>query len=80
MSWFRNSKAATTPDYTGLQLQTSVNTLPIPIVWGQTKAAANIVWYQNFQTHGGGTNGKPRKLARLLNRDWHVACVWSQPA
>ena len=58
MSWFRNSKAATTPDYTGLQLQTSVNTLPIPIVWGQTKAAANIVWYQNFQTHGGGEGGK----------------------
>ncbi len=58
MSWFRNSKAATTPDYTGLQLQTSVNTLPIPIVWGQTKAAANIVWYQNFQTHGGGSGGK----------------------
>ena len=58
VSWFRNSKAATTPDYTGLQLQTSVNTLPIPIVWGQTKAAANIVWYQNFQTHGGGSGGK----------------------
>ena len=58
MSWFRNSKAATTPDYTGLQLQTSVNTLPIPIVWGQTKAAANVVWYQNFQTHGGGSTGK----------------------
>ncbi|HEY3720637.1 MAG TPA: hypothetical protein VGL41_10915, partial [Roseiarcus sp.] len=58
MSWFRNSKAATTPDYTGLQLQTSVNTLPIPIVWGQTKTAANIVWYQNFQTHGGGSGGK----------------------
>jgi hypothetical protein len=58
VSWFRNSKAATTPDYTGLQLQTSVNTLPIPIVWGQTKTAANIVWYQNFQTHGGGSGGK----------------------
>ena len=41
-------KAATTPDYTGLQLQTSVNTLPIPIVWGQTKAAANMIWYQQF--------------------------------
>ena len=43
-----------TPDYTGLQLQTSVSTLPIPIVWGQTKAAANVIWYSNFQTHGGG--------------------------
>ena len=53
MSWFR-AKSSTKPDYTGLQLQTSVSTLPIPIVWGQTKAAANVIWYSNFQTHGGG--------------------------
>ncbi len=53
MSWFRQ-KGAAKPDYTGLQLQTSVNTLPIPIVWGQTKIAANVVWYSNFQTQGGG--------------------------
>jgi hypothetical protein len=53
MSWFRQ-KGAVKPDYTGLQLQTSVNTLPIPIVWGQSKLAANVVWYTNFQTHGGG--------------------------
>jgi hypothetical protein len=58
MSWFRASKASTKPDYTGLQLQTSVNTLPVPIVWGQTKAAANVIWYQNFQTQGGGGGGK----------------------
>jgi hypothetical protein len=58
VSWFRNSKASTKPDYTGLQLQTSVNTLPIPIVWGQTKVAANVVWYQNFQSQGGGGSGK----------------------
>jgi hypothetical protein len=53
MSWFRQ-KGAVKPDYTGLQLQTSVNTLPIPIVWGQSKVATNVVWYTNFQTHGGG--------------------------
>ncbi len=53
MSWFRD-KSGQKPDYTGLQLQTSVSTLPIPIIWGQTKAAANVIWYANFQTHGGG--------------------------
>ena len=57
MSWFRQS-GATKPDYTGLQLQTSVNTLPIPIVWGQSKIAANVVWYTNFRTNGGGGGGK----------------------
>jgi hypothetical protein len=31
MSWFRQKSSSTKPDYTGLQLQTSVNTLPIPM-------------------------------------------------
>jgi hypothetical protein len=53
MSWFRQNTGQK-PDYTGLQLQTSVNTLPIPIVWGRTKVAANVIWYANFQTHGSG--------------------------
>lgn len=57
MSWFRQ-KSVAKPDYTGLELQTSVNTLPIPIVWGQGKIAANVVWYTNFQSHGGGSGGK----------------------
>ncbi|MGD0722269.1 MAG: phage tail protein [Roseiarcus sp.] len=52
MGWFhaRKSTPAVTPDYTGLQLQTSVNTLPVPIVWGQAKIAPNVIWYSNFQT------------------------------
>jgi hypothetical protein len=51
MSFLRTAKAkrAVTPDYTGLQLQTSVSTLPVPIVWGQNKLAANVLWYQNFK-------------------------------
>jgi Putative phage tail protein len=51
MSFLRTAKkqASVTPDYTGLQLQTSVNTLPVPIVWGRTKISANILWYQNFK-------------------------------
>ena len=42
------------PDFTGLQVQTSVSTLPVPIVWGQTKVAVNVFFYANFQTSGGG--------------------------
>ena len=45
------------PDYTALQLQTSVSILPIPIVWGQNKIAANVIWYANFKAVPGG-NGK----------------------
>jgi hypothetical protein len=47
-----------TPDYTGLQIQTAVNTLPIPIVWGESKLAPNVIWYNNFQISGGGKGGK----------------------
>jgi hypothetical protein len=43
------------PDYTALQLQTSVSILPIPVVWGKTKIAPNLIWYANFQAVPGGS-------------------------
>ena len=49
----RNDNAK--PDYTALPLQTSVSTLPIPIVWGQNKIAPNVLWYANFQAVPGGS-------------------------
>ena len=78
MSWFRQKSTNQAPDYTGLQLQTAVGTLPIPIVWGQSKIAANVVWYTNFQTHrssahsgkggvfGGGSSGGYTYSADLI--------------
>ncbi len=32
-----------------------------------------------YAVSGGGTNGKPRKLAAFANFAWQVASVWSQP-
>jgi hypothetical protein len=62
MSIFRGSKQqAITPDYTGLQIQTAVSTLPIPIVWGTARIAPNLIWYANFRMNpsgGGGGGGK----------------------
>ncbi|MGA2893769.1 MAG: phage tail protein [Xanthobacteraceae bacterium] len=64
MSIFRTAakQSAVTPDYTGLQIQTAVNALPIPILWGESKLAPNVIWYNNFQTipqqSGGGGGGK----------------------
>lgn len=55
---FGGSQPVTTPDYTGLQIQTAVNTLPIPIVWGMSKLAPNIVWYNDFVTNYGNSGGK----------------------
>ncbi len=52
MSWFYSRpNNAIKPDYTGLQLQTAASTLPIPIFYGQTKGAANVVFYDNFQAN-----------------------------
>jgi hypothetical protein len=51
------NSSAVAPDYTGLQIQTAVSALPIPIVWGMSKIAPNVIWYNNFQTiaqYGGG--------------------------
>jgi hypothetical protein len=55
---FGGSQPVTTPDYTGLQIQTAVNTLPIPIVWGMSKLAPNIVWYNDFVTNYANSGGK----------------------
>ena len=57
MTWFfRRSSASVKPDYTGVQLQTAVASLPIPIVYGRAKIAPNIVFYDNFQTHAQQTS------------------------
>jgi hypothetical protein len=55
---FGGAPSSITPDYTGLQIQTAVNTLPIPIVWGANKLAPNLIWYDDFQTYGGMAGGK----------------------
>src|SRR5215472_18352096 len=52
-----NAPKNTTPDYAGLQIQTAVSTLPVPIIWGMARAAPNLIWYQNFQVHPGGSGG-----------------------
>lgn len=41
--------AAIWPTYTGLQLQTAANVLPIPLLWGMNKAAPNIIFYSSFR-------------------------------
>jgi hypothetical protein len=58
MSIFRSggSQPASTPDYTGLQIQTAVSALPIPIVWGTSKLAPNVIWYANFKAIPAGSS------------------------
>ena len=53
MSLFRSpgNSSVATPQFTGLQLQTASSALPIPIVYGNTRLAPNLIWSGNFQSH-----------------------------
>jgi Putative phage tail protein len=42
--------AAVFPQYTGLQITSSANSLPIPISYGFTKIGLNLIYYANFQS------------------------------
>jgi hypothetical protein len=44
------SRNATKPQYTGLQVQTSSNSMPIAILMGTNSLAPNLIWYDNFTT------------------------------
>lgn len=46
------------PALTGLQMQTSVNAMPVPIVWGQGKCAPNIIWQNGFTSQRDETGSK----------------------
>lgn len=46
----KGNKTDTKPQYTGLQVQTSSSSLPIPILFGTNSLAPNVIWYDNFKT------------------------------
>jgi len=48
MGGHHTSATVVTPSYTGLQLQTSTNAIPIAIVWGTNRIAPNIIWNDDF--------------------------------
>jgi hypothetical protein len=51
------TNASTPTVYTGLQLQTSAQGVPVTLVWGKNRIAPNIFWYNNFQSHKQGSKG-----------------------
>lgn len=58
----RGPKAAEITQYTGLQIQTSSDAVPIAIVYGNNKVAPNLLWYGDFlavpEYSKGGSSGK----------------------
>lgn len=39
------------PQYSGIQLQTSSSTIAVPIGWGFTRVAPNLIDYEDFKSH-----------------------------
>lgn len=51
------TNASTPTVYTGIQIQTSAQGVPVSLVWGRTRIAPNIFWYNNFQAHKQSSKG-----------------------
>ena len=55
-------QARHTPNYTGIQIQTSVYGKAIGLVYGATRISPNLIWYGDFQKlAGGGSSTKGGK-------------------
>ena len=67
MGFLGGKKKNVKPDYTGLQLQTAVSTLPIPLLWGRQKMSGNLIWYNGFTAYQGkkGKGGKSHALSGI---------------
>lgn len=64
MSLFFGARQKSKPQYSSLQVQSSSNNLPLPLCWGLTRLAPNLIWYGDFKAHkqkaagkGGGGKG-----------------------
>ena len=59
----KTNSPSTVPQFTGLQIQTSSNAVPITLLWGTTKVAPNVIWTGGFysvpqyQKQGGKCGG-----------------------
>lgn len=61
---FGTTVKAGKPQYTGIQIQTSASTLPVPLIWGMNRGGPNLIWYGDFkankQKQKSGKGGKTK--------------------
>ncbi|MEC4589507.1 phage tail protein [Nitrospirillum amazonense] len=67
------TNADTKPSYTGLQVQTSAEGLPIPLLWGTQRVAPNLFRYGDFASRavasdtGGGKGGGAQSSTQVYS-------------
>ena len=49
-SLFGSSQGTQTVRYTGINLSTSTQGIPIPVGWGRNRSGSNIIWYNGFSS------------------------------
>ncbi len=61
MSWLFGGGKSAKPEFTDISINTSIATLPVPMIWGCAAGAINLLWYGNFQAiaqkQSGGKGG-----------------------
>jgi hypothetical protein len=58
MSFLRQKTASTdTPTYTSVPIQTSVQSLPVPVGYGTFMLAGNLIWYGDFDKSNESSSG-----------------------
>jgi hypothetical protein len=72
------------PYYTGLQIQTSGNNVPISIVWGANKIAPNCIWtggdygyYGYAEGSTGGAKGGVGSSGSTASQSWQYYTSWA---
>ena len=76
MSMGGSASGNTTPAYTSLAIQTAVNTLPVPVIWGTVALAPNLIWANGFKKRsvkqaaggkgGGNSTGNAYSIAVIM--------------
>lgn len=49
MGWLFGGAKSQKPEFTDIAINTSIATLPVPMIWGQAAGGINLLWYGNFQ-------------------------------
>ena len=84
MSFFRTpgNSQVVTPQYTGIQMQASSSALPVPILWGMTLVAPNVIWAGDFvavplsSPSSGGKGGLSGGSGQTTTYDYFTALVF----
>ena len=86
MSIFRSkTSAAVQPDFSGLAIQTSTAAAPIPIVYGLTRIAPNIIWQTGasavpqYASSGGGKGGGGKSVSGYEYYTWIMYAIGEGP-